>query len=452
MNNYPLHLKERLFSLIDDMASVSWLYCMNPGRDFTRFKKISFSDTMKFILAMEGSTVDKELVDYFLARDPDPSRCPSQSAFNQRRSHIKYEAFQQLFLDFSSCCPRNSSFDQYQILAVDGSNVVYATDPDNVDDYVTYETRNGYNYNQLHLDAFFDILNGIFVDAVVQHGVKYDERKAMHDMIDHFETPDPSHTIITADRGYESYDLIAHLREKGLRFVLRAKDYTTPSSLLAFYKEEYPDSPEFDVTIKRFISNSKDREILDNPSIYKYVKPAKDLPHIKFREESGLYYLQFRVVRIEIREGVYECLITNLPAWEFPKEKLKEIYHLRWGIETAFCQLKYSVSMAAFHAKKVEYIKQEIYARLILFNFSKSVSSHASVSKNKRKKYKHAYKINFNMAVHICRLFLKRSCDMHPLDVIGWIQQYLRVEKEPGRSFLRNLRGIGAVSFFYRLS
>ena len=56
------------------------------------------------------------------------------------------------------------------------------------------------------------------------------------------------------------------------------------------------------------------------------------------------------------------------------------------------------------------------------------------------------------MAVHICRLFLKRSCDMHPLDVIGWIQQYLRVEKEPGRSFLRNLRGIGAVSFFYRLS
>ena len=149
---------------------------------------------------------------------------------------------------------------------------------------------------------------------------------------------------------------------------------------------------------------------------------------------------------------MYECLITNLPAWEFPKEKLKEIYHLRWGIETAFCQLKYSVSMAAFHAKKVEYIKQEIYARLILFNFSKSVSSHASVSKNKRKKYKHAYKINFNMAVHICRLFLKRSCDMHPLDVIGWIQQYLRVEKEPGRSFLRNLRGIGAVSFFYRLS
>ena len=183
-----------------------------------------------------------------------------------------------------------------------------------------------------------------------------------------------------------------------------------------------------------------------------YVKPTKDLPHIKFGEESGLYYLQFRVVRIEIREGVYECLITNLPAWEFPKEKLKEIYHLRWGIETAFCQLKYSVSMAAFHAKKVEYIKQEIYARLSLFNFSKSVSSHASVSKNKRKKYKHAYKINFNMAVHICRLFLKRSCDMHPLDVIGWIQQYLRVEKEPGRSFLRNLRGIGAVSFFYRLS
>ena len=153
-------------------------------------------------------------------------------------------------------------------------------------------------------DQAFAKLYGADTATVAAQRVRY------VDMIDHFETPDPSHTIITADRGYESYDLIAHLREKGLRFVLRAKDYTTPSSLLAFYKEEYPDSPEFDVTIKRFISNSKDREILDNPSIYKYVKPAKDLPHIKFGEESGLYYLQFRVVRIEIREGVYECLIV----------------------------------------------------------------------------------------------------------------------------------------------
>lgn len=35
---------------------------------------------------------------------------------------------------------------------------------------------------------------------------------------------------------------------------------------------------------------------------------------------------------------------------------------MRWGIETAFRELKYTIGITAFHAKKRELIKQEIYA------------------------------------------------------------------------------------------
>ena len=42
---------------------------------------------------------------------------------------------------------------------------------------------------------------------------------------------------------------------------------------------------------------------------------------------------------------------------------------MRWGIETSFRELKYTVGLQHFHAKKVEFVHQEIFARLTMYNF-----------------------------------------------------------------------------------
>ncbi|MFL2132195.1 transposase, partial [Ruoffia sp. FAM 24228] len=47
------------------------------------------------------------------------------------------------------------------------------------------------------------------------------------------------------------------------------------------------------------------------------------------------------MVRLELSESTYECLITNLDD-NFTPNDLKELYHLRWGIETSFRDLKHS--------------------------------------------------------------------------------------------------------------
>lgn len=59
MNNYPTLAKEKLYSLIDD---ISWLYCTNPGQNFTRNRKLDFTTTMKLIIAMEGGTISCFLI------------------------------------------------------------------------------------------------------------------------------------------------------------------------------------------------------------------------------------------------------------------------------------------------------------------------------------------------------------------------------------------------------
>lgn len=66
------------------------------------------------------------------------------------------------------------------------------------------------------------------------------------------------------------------------------------------------------------------------------------------------YPISFRIARFKIADDSYETVITNLDRFCFSAEKLKELYHLRWGIETSFRELKYAIGLTSFHAKKVE--------------------------------------------------------------------------------------------------
>ena len=84
------------------------------------------------------------------------------------------------------------------------------------------------------------------------------------------------------------------------------------------------------------------------------------------------YDLSFRIVRFPLSENSYECIVTNLPADEFPMEKIKELYFARWGIKSSFRKLKYTIGLSSFHAYKPEYIQQEIWAKLIAYNITET--------------------------------------------------------------------------------
>lgn len=180
------------------------------------------------------------------------------------------------------------------------------------------------------------------------------------------------------------YSLIGDM-EKAYHYhkLSRAKYFTT-NSLLSSFIDERPDSDEFDIRIKRFISRGKSKSVLGNSKVYKFLKPSKNFRYLTLGDLPSLYYIEFRVVRVKITADTYECLITNLPEWAFPPSCLKEIYYMRWGVESVFRQLKYAVGMMNFHAKKAEYIKQEIFANLIVYNFSEIIASHTSISKKEQ--------------------------------------------------------------------
>lgn len=80
----------------------------------------------------------------------------------------------------------------------------------------------------------------------------------------------PQNSIFTADRGYESYNLMAHFIENDTKFVIRVKDIHTKSGLMTNIKTE---EGAFDMRINRTLTSLQTKEIkADKENTYSYLR------------------------------------------------------------------------------------------------------------------------------------------------------------------------------------
>ena len=158
------------------------------------------------------------------------------------------------------------------------------------------------------------------------------------------------------------------------------------------------------------------------------------------------YEFHCRIVRFKITDDTYECIMTNLDRDEFTMEVIKELYNKRWGIETSFRELKYAIGLNALHSKKRKLIQQEIYARIILYNFCQRIVQEVRIPKKEKRKYE--YQVNFTRSFHILRYFLrKKGGSAPPVDNLI-VKEILPIR--PGRSDTRNVKPKTVVCFNYR--
>ncbi len=436
MNAYPKLLKRKLFSMIHQMARSPEAFVKSPGQDFTRKRKLDFETLFKLVLGMNGNTLRKEIYEHF---DYDSSSV-STSAFCQQRTKIKDDAFQYLFNGFNKATGKIKLYKGYRLLAVDGSALNIHHDPSNKDTYIRH-TGSGKGYNALHLNALYDIQNRCYSDALVQPEKFMNECQAFCDMVDRSSITD--NVIVIGDRGYESYNDFAHTEEKGWKYLIRVKDLTSNGITRGL---NLPDTDEFDTTITLQLSQLKSKEVKANLPNYKFMPKTSRFDYLP--ELSSHYTITFRVLRTKISEGNYFMAITNLDDSEVSIREIKELYKLRWSIETSFRELKYTLGLTAFHSKKVAFILQEIYARLIMYNFCEMIITNIIIEK---KETKHTYQVNFTAAIDICKRFYRTKKYKQPPDVEALILRNT-LPIRYGRKFPHFVRRGRSVSFNYRVA
>lgn len=403
----------------------------NPKTDFSRIQKISLHDTMLFPMVISNEKTAVEMLDYF------PSDAiPSQSAMSYRRDQLKVSAYEALFKGFTSKLPQKRTFHGLHVIACDGTRVNTPYNPKDTDSFADcIENRKG--FNQYHLITCYDVLNEVFTDAVIQGYHSMNEKLAFCTMLDRYPADAPS--LFVCDRGFASYNVISHVQRNGHFFLIRL---TAPMAHKIF-----PDTQDIeradvlDIEDTYYVGRvrSKEHSQLKN---YHFISVKRTYDSIPAGSMT-LERFHVRLIKFPLPGGSYEYLLTNLLQETCSLLDLKELYRMRWGIETSYRYLKYASGMVYMHSVKQKFLFQEIFAKLTLYNFCTAAGQCRKEKTSGPRKYK--YVIEKTYLVKACIRFLKGQL----VDVIELIEKR-KVPIRAGRTFERNLRRRHANTLQYR--
>lgn len=420
---------------IQSMSNNTHFFVKRPHIDLTRKRKFGLELIMKLLIGMKGNTIHNEIKDFFKV-----DNYISNSAFVQQRAKLNDLAFPYLFETFNNASAKYDTrlYKGYRLLAVDGSDFNIALNKKS-ESYINGEG------NILHLNAICDVLNNVFIDILIEPKSKCDERKSCVQMITNRSFDKKS--ILIADRGYPSYQFFALVsRIPNLDYLVRVQNkgskLTRPLPMCEFDR---------DITIelrttqtKRDLEDFRTGKAIWIPGPSKF---GKDKKKVSWTLPSP-YQLTLRVLRFKISETEYETIVTSLNRFEFSLSEIKKLYHKRWQIETSFRWLKYALSTIHFHGKSEEFSVQEVYARIIMYNFSMKIMMNTEIKQDSRRK--HFYQINFTIGFNTCREYW--CCrERPPNDIIPILQGNI-LPVRPNRKDKRNVKHKSFISFIYRVA
>ena len=190
MSNYIESAKRKLRSSITQLCDTSWMFVKDPERDFTRKRKLPLSGSDRKSMSLHS---------------PLCSTCLSS---------------------------RQRQYKGFRLFAADGSDIQVPTNPDDTGSYFS-GSKDQRPYNPLHLDAVYDLLQHTYADAELNGKRGFDESEVLRKMADR----SPAHNVIViAGRDYENYNLMAHIQEKGWKYLIRLL-FAIPDCPLFYFRK-----------------------------------------------------------------------------------------------------------------------------------------------------------------------------------------------------------------------
>jgi hypothetical protein len=331
--------------------------------DFTRLRKMSMSDVMNYILLLNKKCQSIALEDY-MKRLKKSTIEYSNQALSKARSKILPEAFLSLFhstkdMILESLTPKK--WHGYRVFAIDGTGLHMPSTTESRE-YWGYRNKNAFQA-LAGMSVLADVRNNIIIDVEITPWC-ISETTHAYDMIKRFNTPD---SILIFDRGYCNSKMIDLLCERNIKFVVRTKE--------KIYSE---------------LHSSKD----------------KNTAYISERNFSK----PRRLTRYTVATGKGKMyLITNLDDPRIANARaMKELYKLRWGVESKYYELKTRINIETVTAVKPDNVMQDLYAALIFSNIVASFK--IECDKRFRKKPSQKYRYQTNMAELIKRIHKAYSC------------------------------------------
>lgn len=158
MRDYAKHIRKTLRTIIHEIADHIEDFCYNPGHSFTRKRKLPPETLLSILVGMGGDPLRNELLEYW-HYSPDSA---TVSALVQQRKKLKPLALEALFQRFVSKTVSTKLYCGYRLLAADGSDLQFPTNPKDPDSYVPASEKKSH-FSLMHLSALFDLNTGLYL-------------------------------------------------------------------------------------------------------------------------------------------------------------------------------------------------------------------------------------------------------------------------------------------------
>ncbi len=364
-------------------------YCSKQS-DFTRDRVLTFSVVCFCLINMMKRSMGIELDSFFETQRIDDD-C-TKGAFSQARYKLKHEFFIDWNYEFTKLYYTENAHNiktwkGHRVLGVDGSTL-YLFNKKEMIDYFGTQNNQSTSIPMARVMLCHDVLNKISIHSEVMP-IKNGELETAKKWFDLYEKND----LGIYDRGFASFELAYLSLKKKHNFVMR-----------------YPVS--FNNEVKAFVKSGEMDQIIEFTATTTAIQNLSKLGYTVNKETR----IKLRLLRIILDTGEVEVLVTNLfDKQEYPYSCFKELYWLRWGVETQFDVLKNNMQLEIISGHKVEAVKQDFYAMVFTANInSLLVNSCEPELKKTTKQREHDYSINYNIAIgllknKIIRLFLDEN-------------------------------------------
>lgn len=313
------------------------------SQSFTRVRALPFPSVLVFVLRNSLKSLQNAVNELLICCQQSPV---SGSACSQARYKLKHTAFielnQKAVVETIYADEHYRKFRGMRVLGVDGSKIHLPDSQDVRAEFGTVKYSQGADsevqgeHPYAVASVLYDVLNRIVLTAELGKATAYEVDLA----VQHLEHARPG-DLLLMDRNYPSYRMLAELSRRNLDFVIRCSS-SSFSAARKMLKGEGPAS--------RIVR----------------LKPAAGrMP--RFRKLGLPPTLTVRFVRVLLDTGEYEVLVTSLTdERSFVPEDFKELYYLRWGVETFYGLLKTRLALENFTGIKAEAVRQDFFSTLYL--------------------------------------------------------------------------------------
>jgi len=398
---------EFIGKMVDKIKSSEFL---NDSRvrpqDFTRSRKMSFPKLVLFMLNVAKASIQTRLDDFFEnVAEEDVSM--TQQSFSEAREKIRYAAFQEMFAYGVKVIYEGhyDTWNGYRLSATDGSKVQLP------DDLELLRFFGGMGPDKSAPTAqgsmLYDVLNNVIIDARIAP-LRIGERTLANRHIRVLcNCSSFCKECIIYDRGYASFEFIENHIERGISFVMR---------------------------VKRGFNKAIDR--------------LGKGDHEVFLKKHGHEDIRVRVLKFDLPSGEAETLITDITDEGLGIEDFKELYFMRWPVETKYDAIKNKLQVENFSGRTVKAIFQDFFITMYLANAMTVASWEAQPvidEQRSGKNNKYDYHVNANYAIGVFKdRFIRAMLVDNPRKRAREVKRILHlltknpVPTRPDRSIPRN--------------